>query len=298
MRGFRPACIMPVVRALTVGASIIWAAGLSWMTRPADAAASPIRLCGEMPVFDDEFNDLRLGAWKLNGARWIAHTPWGGDFGDARFTDPGPGSAFSVHDGILSIAARKDAAGHWSSGMLASADTDHNGFMTMYGYFETRMKLPPGPGTWVGSWLNEDVPKGWMLPTVEIDTIEYYGQFPDKFHTTIHVWHGHSAGRDKGAAILSTVPANSLVDAFHTYGTLVTPQWVVFYLDRKEIWRSPTPPEHKRPFMFLINLALGSGWPIDKTLNPAVMQIDYARVYRPTDPQAFARCLVEHSAHS
>jgi hypothetical protein len=33
------------------------------------------------------------------------------------------------------------------------------------------------------------------------------------------------------------------------------------------------------PSMVLVNLALGSGWPIDKTPNPSVMKVDYIHVY-------------------
>jgi hypothetical protein len=31
--------------------------------------------------------------------------------------------------------------------------------------------------------------------------------------------------------------------------------------------------------MLLLNLALGPGWPIDKTPNPSVMEVDYVPVY-------------------
>jgi hypothetical protein len=31
--------------------------------------------------------------------------------------------------------------------------------------------------------------------------------------------------------------------------------------------------------MLLVNLALGSGWPIDKTPSPSYMYIDYVRAY-------------------
>jgi len=31
--------------------------------------------------------------------------------------------------------------------------------------------------------------------------------------------------------------------------------------------------------MLLVNLALGSGWPIDKTPNPSYMYVDYVRAY-------------------
>ncbi|WP_323990341.1 glycoside hydrolase family 16 protein [Nguyenibacter sp. L1] len=266
-------------------ASPAWAAGAGGAPAPA--------LCGQQPVFDDEFDTLSLAAWRLDGRRWITHTPWAGDFGDARFTDPGPGSAFSVHGGVLSITARRDAAGAWTSGLIASADGVGGGFATMYGYFETRTKLPPGPGTWPGIWLNESTPKDWPLQTVEIDMMEYYGQFPGKYHATIHVWHGRTAARDGGWGTVITAPGDpgTLVARFHTYGVLVAPAQTIFYLDRREVWRSPTPPEHKRPLMFLINLALGGGWPINRTPNPTTMQVDYARVYRPDDSAAFARCL-------
>ena len=30
----------------------------------------------------------------------------------------------------------------------------------------------------------------------------------------------------------------------------------------------------------LVKLALGSGWPIDKLVSPAVMAVDYIRVYK------------------
>lgn len=272
---------------------ILCLTGLAPVAAPAQATPTMAerRLCGAAPVFDDEFDSPSLSAWTLGAAHWITHTPWGGDFGDARFTDPGPGSAFSARDGVLSITARKDAQGHWTSGLLASADRDGHGFTTLYGYFETRVKLPPGPGTWPGIWLNESTPPNWMRPTVEVDTIEYYGQFTDAFHSTVHVWPGHSSEPHGGATQLTSVPAHSLVDGFHTYGTLVTPRWISFYLDHKEFWRTPTPPQHRLPFMFLVNLALGSGWSIDRTPNPTAMQVDYVRAYRPADPEAFARCL-------
>jgi hypothetical protein len=33
------------------------------------------------------------------------------------------------------------------------------------------------------------------------------------------------------------------------------------------------------PFTILVNLGLGSGWPIDKTPNPSIMEVDYIRVW-------------------
>ena len=43
--------------------------------------------------------------------------------------------------------------------------------------------------------------------------------------------------------------------------------------------RRPTPPEHRHPMFILVNLALGGGWPIDKTPDPSYMYVDYIRAY-------------------
>jgi beta-glucanase (GH16 family) len=78
---------------------------------------------------------------------------------------------------------------------------------------------------------------------------------------------------------MTPVAHGSLYRDFHTYGVDVEPDWVVFYLDRREIWRIATPAELTKPLMVLVSLALGSGWPIDLTPNPSIMEIDYVHVY-------------------
>ena len=53
-------------------------------------------------TFEENFDKSRcLGLGRENGSRWIAHTPWNGDFGDARFTDPAAGFPFTIDEGIL-----------------------------------------------------------------------------------------------------------------------------------------------------------------------------------------------------
>jgi hypothetical protein len=44
-----------------------------------------------------------------------------------------------------------------------------------------------------------------------------------------------------------------------------------FFLDGKEFWRHPKPRERDAPLYPIVNLALGSGWPIDKTPDPSVL---------------------------
>jgi len=245
------------------------------------AAGDRIDLCAFRPTFTEDFNSLSVSPWGENGSRWIAHTPWHGDFGDAVFTDPQADFPFRVGKGILEIEARKNPDGKWQSGLLASATPSTAGFAQQFGYFETRAQLPPGPGVWPAFWLDSNQPQGSQKPGVEIDVLEYYGQFTNAYHSSVHVWEKIDPTKSRVEDHITEVPAGSLSSAFHTYGVDVEPDWITFYLDRREIWRVATPPELQDPLMVLVNLALGSGWPIDQTPNPSVMLIDYVHVYRP-----------------
>jgi glycosyltransferase involved in cell wall biosynthesis len=260
-------------------------AGIALAASPhsGDARIEPCRL---RPTFTEDFNTLSVSAYGENGSRWIAHTPWNGDFGDAAFADPKPNFPFRVNDGILDIEARKDADGKWQSGLLASVTPTNAGFAQRYGYFETRAELPPGPGTWPGFWLNANQRHDDPNPGVEIDVLEYYGQFPDGYHSAVHIWDKADPKKSRELNQVISVPSGSLTSAFHTYGVDVEPEWITFYLDRQETWRVATPPELKDQMMVLVDLALGSGWPIDHTPNPSIMKVDYIHVFAPPTAEA------------
>jgi hypothetical protein len=250
------------------------------------ASAEISKSCELRPVlienFDEETVPNRriesISAVRIGPARWTAHTPWAGDFGDARFGDPEPGGPFKIKDGILSITASKDQEGHWTSGLIAAADARGVGFGTRYGYFEVRMKMPPGPGTWPAFWLAALKPVANSDGNVEIDVIEYYGQFTSSYQAVVHVWY-KDAVKNRGQNQKIDVVDNSLVEDFHTFGVDVSPQAIVFFRDGKPVWSQPTPPELDGPLYPLVNLALGSGWPIDKTPNPSTLLVDYVHVY-------------------
>jgi beta-glucanase (GH16 family) len=251
---------------------------VTWLpARGEDKKAAPTRidLSQYQIAFDDEFDRLDVSAYGP-GTRWIAHTPWYGDFGDAEFANPQPDFPFTVKEGVLRIEARKDGGGKWHSGLLSSTDPSGAGFSQQYGYFEIRAKLPPGSGLWPGFWLiGNKAPGG----SAEVDILEYLGHDPEKYEATVHVWPRDGIGEYYEAKNVVKVAPGSLVEEFHTYGAAINPDWIVFYMDREEMARTPTPPQHKQPLFILISLALGSGWPIDKTPNPSWMDVDYVRAY-------------------
>jgi len=257
----------------------------------------PLALCRYKKVFADDFDTLSVSRSNNERTRWSAHTPWNGDFGDAKFidpidiyADPEKNMPFIVKNGILTIRAQKHQDGKWTSGLLSSADPTTAGFSLQYGYFEARMKLPPGPGVWPAFWLGANAAKDDKTPSVEIDIIEYYGRAPDAFHSVWHVWDKQEPKKHRTDQLITKVPSGSLSEAFHTYGAEVTKEWIVFYLDRREVGRMPTPPEHTKPLMLLVNLALGSGWPIDQTPNPSDLLVDYVYAFAPDEAKRDAEC--------
>jgi glycosyl hydrolase family 16 len=274
------------VAALAIAAVSIVIVFQSKLMHGARGAPAELDMSRLSPVFSEDFDaPLNVSPWGPN-TRWIAHTPWHGDFGDAQFADPRLGFPFTISDGILHIEARKDANGKWQSGLLSSADENGRGFSQVYGYFEMRAKLPPGPGVWPAFWLGTIADKSAPPSAgLEVDALEYYGHAPDAYQANIHVWQPDgSDNRDTRYRPHSIeVPFGSLTADFNTYGVLVTPDWIIFYLNRREVARDKTPPEHHRPLHILLNLALGSGFPIDKTPNPSFMDVDYVHAYKLVD---------------
>jgi beta-glucanase (GH16 family) len=264
--------------ALASSSSSSSASGASASSSSA-TSVSPAAKAGYDLTFDENFDTLDVSA-RGPGTRWIAHTPWNGDFGDAQFADPMPGFPFTTDNGILRIEARKTASGQWQSGLLASVDSSGNGFSQQYGYFEMRAKLPPGAGLWPAFWLDSLVPADSNDPSLEVDALEYYGQFTGNFMSTIHLWPKGNPAAATTVDHLNTVPANSLTSDYHVYGVSVEADWIIVYLDGTELWRTPTPAEHKHKLMILVNLALGGGWPITDAPSPSYMYVDYIRAYK------------------
>ena len=238
-----------------------------------------LNLDGYRLTFDEDFRGpLSVSAWGP-GTRWIAHTPYSGDFGDAGFTDPEKGFPFTIKDGVLQIEARK-VGDRWRSGLLSSVDPRGDGFSQKFGYFEMRAKLPRGLGTWPAFWLM-GVPQlkeprdKKTITQVEIDVVEQYGVGPNALHTTLHLWGPGDFHWAEG----DTSIVSGMSDDFHSYGVLVEEDFIRFYFDGVELRKDRTPREAKVPLYLMVDLALGGGWPIDRTPNPSRLLIDHVRAY-------------------
>ncbi len=225
--------------------------------------------------FSEEFERLDVSEWGP-GTRWIAHTPWSGDFGGARFAAPTPDFPFTITDGILRIEARQETTGQWRSGLLASVDTKGEGFAQQYGYFEMRARLPTAGGVWPAFWL---IGLDRSQYTAEVDVLEYYGDRPGAFSSVVHVWHrdGRHYSKGKRVEVFDEVdPAD-----FHTYGVKIDASYIRVYFDRQLVWKTPTQAQHRQPMYMLLNLALVEEEARQKgTPNPSYMFVDFVQAYR------------------
>jgi Ca2+-binding RTX toxin-like protein len=242
-------------------------------------------LSGYKLTFDDEFNSLSIANGKTAG-NWYSgvHT----DFGVASFARGSTALApFSVSNGVLDIKMQQ-VGGKWQTGLLQSVDANSQGFKQSYGYFEMRAQFPTGAGAWPGLWLISDENRqDPTKPRIEIDTVEAYAADPG-LHTTIHYTPGANTP-DIPSKIAGGDYENfkgSMFDGnFHTYGTMITPQWIISYYDGAEVARVAANDYTKSPFYMIFNLAMSDNGVKDPN---AVydMHVDYIRAY--SNPAAVA----------
>jgi hypothetical protein len=229
------------------------------------------------------------------GATYSAQKPdlseptGGGEFGDAIFADPnGPYNPFAIVGGqYLRIRSTRTPDGYadprgWDrvhfGGLLASLRFDRSGIAAPNAYFEARMLAPGGEGTWPAFWLlpQYDSPDG----DVEVDITELYGNATNLSRETYHIWSNPAVGEGIPSPF---APNNPTFTGWHLYGSKITPTETIWYLDNVEVWRYPTAPQGSAPMFFMLNLSLGSGWPVHlmtKYHDQVDLYVDYVRIFQ------------------
>jgi beta-glucanase (GH16 family) len=263
----------------------------------AAASAQTLDRTGFTLSFSDEFNSpLDLADWTGNdwqgGRKWYAHTPFGADFGDAGFV---AANAYT-EAGNLVLKASYTAGVGWQSALISSEFPTGAGFSQQYGYFEARMKLPSGQGTWPAFWLfgeglNAGLPLGQRSITSEIDVMESYGSYPNIVHQAYHEYTPNPSGPGWTAtagAETTAVLANPA--DFHNFGVLVMPDFITWYIDDQQIQRMVTPEAAKQPHFVMLNYALGAGYGTSGVANPSATYVDYVRVSNVPEPTSAVLC--------
>jgi beta-glucanase (GH16 family) len=197
--------------------------------------------------------------------------------------------------GIMTITASTKAAEptctlnkNWTSGKFTTQGKQH----FTYGYFEARMKMPVGGGTWPAFWtLGSNIGTVPWPRSGELDIMEYAGNAPTKSTSAAHYANSLGLHEYKSGFQTHTAPLSS---EFHTYGMLWTPNTVTFTFNGETTfvlkksdtglanWPFGPSVDGVQPKMYLIlNLAMGGnyGGRIAGGFTKAYFDIDYVRYY-------------------
>lgn len=186
-----------------------------------------------------------------------------------------------VRNGTLRINCFKENGKVYSGRVYAHVNEGWQ-----YGYFEARIKLPSGKGTWPAFWMMPVNFHSWPGDG-EIDIMEEVGVRPNYVSSSLHAnAHVHS----NGTQVTHEMLCEGAEDDFHVYAIRWTHENITTYVDGKVqlsydnrgLGRDDWP--YDDPFYVILNLAWGGDWGgmsgVDESALPVTMKIDYVRVFQ------------------
>ena len=239
-------------------------------------------------VWHDEFNE----GDQLNSSYWEWEN-WerGNVNNELQYYRPGTQTIDGKHttelvDGRLVINCFKANDGKIYSGRV-NAKNGGNGWQ--YGYFEARILLPKGKGTWPAYWMMpisvDWATEGWPK-CGEIDIMEEVGVDANVVSSSLHSeGHNHmyntqiTAARNIGTA----------ESEYHVYALEWTTDYIKTYVDGQLLLSYNSDHTirnfpYDKPFHLILNLAWGGDWGgyagTDESALPVQMKIDYVRVFQ------------------
>ena len=232
-------------------------------------------------VWNDEFNEGVMP----NGDLWYYETGYGDNgWGNNELQNYVAGSINGtqigyVSDGTYKITAQK------INGTVYSIRINTREAWT-YGYFEARLKLPGGKGTWPAFWMMPKNFTSWPADG-EIDIMEEVGYRPNWVSSAIHcnAYNGMHNTHKTGELFIPTAESG-----FHVYALEWTEDYLRTYCDGELMFQylndgkgNDSWPFNK-DFYIKLNLAWGGNWGgaqgVDESALPATYEIDYVRVFQ------------------
>lgn len=242
----------------------------------APQSGNPLPTLGAL-TFNEDFNGTGLDA-----AVWVPHEWYLPD-------DNTPN--YEVSNGSLKLFP--------TSAFVNRSITTDGTFAQRYGYFEARMKLCRGQGTWPAFWLYQHIDDATGSYRPEIDIMEAYcGGAPPwsdgQTNPTDYGFTLHKANADYSyhvipyAQKLSDITNPMRLDTeFHLYGVLWTKDTIQFYFDRVSIGQVTVNDYWNWPMYIDIDLWYGSASGQPDASTPLGVsnsfEIDYVRAWALAD---------------
>ncbi len=249
----------------------------------------PVAGAGGMTlVWSDEFD-----AAKLDPETWFFESGDGSQYGLVGWGNNElqwylPDNA-ALEDGKLVITAKRESSN--GSEFTSARINTRDRFALAYGRIEASIKLPGGQGLWPAFWmLPQDDTYGTWAASGEIDIVEAVnlgGSGGNTVHGTIHYGGAWPNNVFSGSDYL--VPGDATT-GFHVYAVEWDHTEIRWYVDdvmyaMQNSWSTTNaafPAPFDEPFYILLNVAVGGNWPgspTSATAFPALMEVDYVRVY-------------------
>jgi len=236
-------------------------------------------------VWSDEFSGLAGAA--PDSSNWSPNVG-GQGWGNKQLEyDTANQNVYQDGQGHLVLEARKDphkglhcwyGPCEYTSARISTKG--HYSFI--YGYVESRIKIPAGQGFWPAFWLLGDNISSVGWPACgELDIMEIKGKEPSINYGAVH----------SPVELLKTytLQDSSFADSFHTFALHWTVSHLAFSVDGNiyaRLDKASLTDQQKwvfdHPFNIILNLAVGGLFPEnpdDTTAFPEKMQVDYIRVY-------------------
>ncbi len=228
-------------------------------------------------IWSDEFDGD-----SLNRDNWnVEVNGYGGWNDELQYYCDSPEN-ITVSDGTLKITALKK---HCLSKEYTSARLNTMGKAEFqFGRIEARMKLPCFKGAWPAFWTLGAGGKTWPEGG-EIDIVEAINDESIAYGTA-H-WPHEDSYKSSGSSTEFT-DLDLDITQWHTYSIEWDESRIIWFVDDTpyhmvELTYDADRAALKQAQYLLLNLAIGGQWPgfdIDDDALPAVMEVDYVRVYR------------------
>jgi beta-glucanase (GH16 family) len=236
-------------------------------------------------VWSDEFNGS-----SLDKSIWSFQL---GQFNDCVHYSTDLPTNTNVENGKLQLIALEESYQGYS--YTASVIKTKHTVNWRYGRVEASIKLPSTNGFVPAFWLlPEDEKYGWWPASGEIDIMEHPTNEITTIYGTIHseAYNSFTGSGPRGG----TIDIADAESAFHLYAIEWTPDKIDFFVDDQMYYTFNN--EHSgyqtwpfdKPFYIILNMAVGGGWvgnPTPSTVFPAIMEVDYVRVYQNFDDFTF-----------
>ena len=214
-----------------------------------------------------------------------------------------------VSNGVLILEAHKEQynGAEYTSARLHNKDLGD----FLYGRVDVRARVPHGQGTWAAAWMlpsdafkyasNCEAGEDWQGSSTcdawpnsgEIDILEHVGYDMQRLHGTVHNKAYYWRNWEQRKASFEGIDVDK---EFRTYSLEWAPNYIIisyegvpyfYYRNEQTGWRA-WPFDH--PYHVILNLAIGGAWgraggPIDDSIFPVQMEVDYVRIYQLAESQ-------------